>query len=67
MQTGENMLAAYCSKGDESTVLTHNIDGACWTSYAFRIVLDHICGLEDTLDRASFDVELIIAKAITAI
>lgn len=55
-----------CIRRNDSAVLTHDINGAHRASDAFWIVFDHICSLENTLNRASFDIELIVAKAITA-
>lgn len=45
-------------------MLTDDIDGVGRTCEALRVVLDHIGSFEDALDRASFDVELIVAEAV---
>ena len=43
---------------------TDNIDRVGWTCQTFGIVLDHIARFEYALNGASFDVELVVAKAI---
>lgn len=46
---------------------TQDIHGPSLTSEAFRIVLDHIGRLEDTLHGAGLDIELAIAETVLPI
>ena len=43
---------------------THNVNCIGRTGKTFRVVFDDIGCPENTLDRASFDVELVVAEAI---
>ena len=43
---------------------THDVDCTWWTGYASRIVLHNVGGLEYSLNRTSFDIELVVAEAI---
>ena len=43
---------------------THNIDCVCGTGEAVWVVLNDVGGLEDALDGAGFDVELVVAEAV---
>lgn len=54
-------------KGKRGEELTHDIDSISWTGETFGVVLDNIGGPEDTLDGAGFDVELIVAEAISPV
>ena len=44
--------------------LTHYIYGVDGAGNTFWIIFDHISRLEDSLNRAGFDVELIVAETI---
>lgn len=50
--------------GDKEKKLTHDIDTTGWTGEAIGVVLNDVCRLEDPLDRAGFDIELVIAEAV---
>lgn len=45
-------------------MLTHDIDGVGGAGNAIWIVLDDVGRLENSLDRAGFDVELVVAEAV---
>ena len=45
-------------------MLTHDIDGIGRAGDAIWIVLDDIGSLENSLDGAGFDIELVVAEAI---
>ena len=45
-------------------LLTHDIDGIDRASNAIRVVLDDISRLEDSLDGARFNIELVIAETV---
>ena len=47
--------------------LTHNINGASWTSNALRIILDNIGSLKNALYGARFNVELVVAETVSAV
>ena len=51
----------------ENTVgnsLTHDIDGIDRASNAIWIVLDNVSRLEDSLDGARFNIELVVAETV---
>ena len=52
------------SPGEGHGGLTSNVDSLRVTSQAVWIMSDNICRLEDSLNGASLDVELVIAEAV---
>ena len=44
--------------------LTHDIDGVGGAGNTVWVVLDDVGGLEDSLNGAGFDIELVVAKAV---
>ena len=48
----------------ESVYRTHDIHRVWSTSDTIGVILDDIGSLEDSLDGAGFDVELIVAEAV---
>lgn len=45
-------------------MLTHDIDGVDGAGNAVWIIFDDVGCLENSLDRAGFDIELVIAEAV---
>ena len=45
-------------------LLTHDIDGIDRASNTIRVVLADISRLEDSLDGARFDIELVVAETV---
>ena len=44
--------------------LTHDIDGVGGAGNTVWVVLDDVSGLEDSLNGAGFDIELVVAEAV---
>ena len=60
-------VAVFSQVNTEKTVgalLTHDIDGIDRASKAIRVVLDDISRLEDSLNGAGFDIELVVAETV---
>ena len=52
------------SRKRSEITLTHDIDGVGGTGNAIWIMFDDVGCLENSLDRAGFDIELVIAEAV---
>ena len=56
----------FFGNGKADHLLDGNTDGAGWAGEGIGVVDDYVSGFEDALDRAGFDVELVVAEAVLA-
>lgn len=53
--------------GGEGEGHTHDIDGVSWTGETVGVIFDDVGGFEDALYGTGFDVELVVAEAISPV